>query len=54
MPDVVKPHADLLAGGEQEGADVDVGLELIAPKQLDSDVDELLGRVRQVEAHDIR
>ncbi len=51
--DVVEADADLLAGGEEKGPDVDVGLELVATQHLDCEVHELLGRVGQGESHDV-
>src|SRR5258706_2729336 len=48
------PYVDLLAGGEQQRAYVNVRLELFSAQHLEGDVDQLLGRVRKLEAHDVR
>src|SRR4029077_20080454 len=51
---VVEADADLFARREEEGSNVNVGLELVTPQQLERELDELLRRVRDGETHYVR
>src|SRR5579872_7185397 len=53
LVEVVKPHADLLAGHVEQRPDVDVGLELVSPEHLEGHVHQLFGGVRERHAHDV-
>src|SRR5213596_1834027 len=52
--EVVQADADLFARCVEQGPNIDIGLELVASQELERVVDQLLGRVRKLHAHDVR